>query len=596
VIPPAAIYLAGLLAVPVLSGAARKTWVAGLGFLGLVAALLAGTGQPAGPYVFGPGIELVLFSVDPSRSFAGAVFAIAALLAILYSLHRDLPPVETMGILASAGAAMGIVFAGDFITVFIFWELLALASLAIIWSAPGSGGSGFRYLLFHIFGGACLLTGSAIGVVASGSTLLAPIGPGPQYLLITIGIGVNAAFVPLHTWVPDAYPRASVAGTVALSIFTTKAAVFLLVVLGGWGQGLAYMGALMAVYGAVFALFQDDIRRVLSYSVISQVGYMVAAVGTGSAMGTDAALAHMTCDIVFKALLFMAAGAVILRTGISRMSRLGGLAKTMPLTAITAVVGGLALAGVPGLSGSVSKGMVIGAATEVPYLAPLLLFAAVVTVLYTSRFLWFVFFRKAPDNLGVRVEREAPVAMLAAMGIAAGFCILIGLFPDLLVSHLPGGSVAHPFSRTHLVESGAVLLAAGIVLLIAKPLRSPSGMVCETDIDRAYCAAGRAVAWTVKNPLSSGARGIDRMIGRIVSLATRVSQNPVMTIRIWARTLALPFVRALLDPGHADQFESALDGMRKRYPDERPGIRGSGYGLILICIIAFLYYLLGAYA
>lgn len=594
-IPPATIYLAGLLAVPVLSGAARKTWVAGLGFVGLVAALLAGAAQPAGPYVFGPGIELVLFSVDPSRSFAGVVFAIAALLAILYSLHRDLPPVETMGILASAGAAMGIVYAGDFITVFIFWELLALASLAIIWSAPGSGGSGFRYLLFHIFGGACLLAGSAIAMVASGSTLLAPVGSGPQYLLISVGIGVNAAFIPLHTWVPDAYPRASVAGTVALSIFTTKAAVFLLVVLGGWGQGLAYMGALMAIYGAIFALFQDDIRRVLSYSVISQVGYMVAAVGTGTAMGTDAALAHMTCDILFKTLLFMAAGAVIIRTGISRMSRLGGLAKTMPLTGIAAVFGGLALAGVPGLNGSVSKGMIIEAGADVPYLAPLLLFAAVITVIYVSRFLWFVFFRKAPDNLGIRKEREAPVPMLVAMGIAAILCILIGLFPDLLVSHLPGGSVAHPFSQTHLVESGAVLLAAGIVLLIAKPLRSP-GMVYETDIDRAYCAAGRALVWTVKNPLSSGARGIDRMIGRIVSLATRVSQNPVMTIRIWTRALALPFVQAFFDPGYADQFESALDGIRKRYPDERPGIRGSGYGLILICIIAFLYYLLGAHA
>jgi len=151
------------------------------------------SGSSAVPFALAPGIELALFSVDPGRAFAGVVFAGAALLALLYALHRDLPAPETMGILASAGAALGIVYAGDFITVFIYWELLALASLAIIWSAPGSGGPGFRYLLYHIFGGACLLAGCAVAGGVSGSTLLGPVAAGPGYLLIAIGIGVNAA-------------------------------------------------------------------------------------------------------------------------------------------------------------------------------------------------------------------------------------------------------------------------------------------------------------------------------------------------------------------------------------------------------------------
>jgi len=591
VIPPGFILLAGLLPLPLLTGTARKIWVAAVGSCGLAAALLAVSGQPGVPLTLAPGIELALFTVDPARAFAGVVFAGAALIAILYALHRDLPAPETMGILASAGAALGIVYAGDFLTVFIFWELLALASLAIIWSAPGAGGPGFRYLLYHIFGGACLLAGCAIAAGASGSTLLAPVAPGPGYLLLAIGIGVNAAFIPIHTWVPDAYPRTTVAGTVALSIFTTKAAVFLLVVLGGWGQGIAYMGAAMAIYGAVFALLQDDIRRLLSYSVVSQVGYMVAAVGVGTVAGIDAALAHMANDILFKALLFMAAGAVITRTGFSRMSRLGGLAGAMPLTAIAAVIGGFALAGVPGLNGSVSKGMVIGAAAGTPYLDALLLGAGVVTVLYVVRLLWFVFFRPAPDSLQERGQREAPVAMLAAMAVAAGCCLLIGLFPDLLTSYLPGGTHAHPFSPAHLTESAGVFLAAGFLLLAVRPLRSP-GWAFETDIDRIYCSAGHALVWFAGTPLSAIAGGISRTVSRITCSISSISQNPVMALRIGWRTLALPVVRAFFDPAAAEAYEAALTGLRERYPDEVLGIRGSGYGLILISIIAFLYYLI----
>ena len=589
-IPPAFILLAGLLLVPLFHGAARKIWVIGVGAGGVVATIVAVPGTSAWSFTLAPGIELVLFSVDPVRYYAGVVFAGAALLALLYALFRDLPAAETMGILASAGAALGIVYAGDFITVFIFWELLALASLIIIWSAPGSGGSGFRYLLFHIFGGACLLAGCAIAVVASGSTLIGPVVPGPGYLFIAIGIGVNAAFIPLHTWVPDAYPRASVTGSVALSIFTTKAAVFLLVVIGGWGPGVAYMGAAMALYGAVFALLQDDIRRLLSYSIISQVGYMVAAIGVGTVAGIDAALAHMANDILFKALLFMAAGAVIYRTGISRLSRLGGLAKTMPVTAIAAVIGGFALAGVPGLNGSVSKGMVIEAAAGIPYLASLLLIAAVITVVYVMRLLYFVFFCTAPRSCDERDPDEAPVAMLAAMAVAAGCCLLLGFFPDLLIAHLPGGMPTHPFSFTHLTESAAVFLAAGLLLLLVRPLRFP-GWSFEADIDRIYCAAGHALAWFAIYPLSAGSRSVNLIVRRITFSVTWISRNPAMAIRIGGRTLALPVVRALSDPASADAYVATLSGMRKRYPDERMGIRGSGYGLILVCIIAFLYYL-----
>lgn len=591
-IPPALIILAGLILIPLFTGTARKFWVIAVGTGGLVAATLAMHSSSMWSVTFLPGIELVLFSVDPVRAYAGVVFAGAALLALLYAIFRDLPAFETMGILASAGAALGIVYAGDYITIFIFWEILALASLLVIWSAPGSGNSGFRYLLYHIFGGACLLSGFAIVMADTGSSFIGPIAPGPGYFLVAIGIGMNAAFIPLHTWVPDSYPRASVSGSVALSIFTTKVAVLLLVLIGGWGTGLVYMGALMALYGAVGALLQDDIRRLLSYSVISQVGYMVAAVGSGTVAGTDAALAHMANDILSKALLFMAAGAVIYRTGISRMSRLGGLSKTMPLTAVAAVIGGFALAGIPGLNGSASKGMVIKAGAGIPYLTPLLLIVAVITLLYVMRFLYFVFFRPAPDGRDGNSDGEAPMAMLAAMAVTAGSCLIFGLFPDFLTTFLPGGTSAHPFSPVQLAESAAVILIAIFLIILIRPLRSP-GWSFEKDVDRFYCAVGKAVVWFARYPLDAVSEAVSSIIGWITSRATWFSQNPALAIRIEGRTIALPVVRALWDPASADRYGATLSAMRDLYSDEKPGIRGSGYGLILVSIIAFLYYLYG---
>lgn len=591
-VPPVFIYLGGLLPVLFISGKMRNAWAIFIGSAGLIAALSLSPSSQGISLSILPGIGTVLLQVDAMRSLAGTIFALAGLITIIYAAYRDLPAVETIGILASLGATLGIVYAGDFITVFIFWELLALASLCIIWSSgtPGSSGAGYRYLLFHIFGGACLLGGMACTVIASGSAALGPVGEGPGLFLLLIGIGVNAAFIPLHTWVPDAYPRASVAGSVALCIFTTKAAVFLLAAIGGWGVAVAYIGAAMAFYGAIFALLQDDIRRLLSYSIISQVGYMVAAIGAGTAAGIDAGLAHMVNDILFKSLLFMAAGAVIYRTGSSRLSQLGGLSKSMPLTAICAVIGGFALAGLPGLNGAVSKGMVIEATGGVPYLSSILLLAAVITVIYVCRLIYLVFFRPAPGTGWNLLPCDPPVPMLVGMVLTAILCLAIGLFPDLLTDLLPGRMHALPFSPSHLLESGMIFLAAGALLLLLRPLRRP-GWEWEGDIDRLYIAAGRAVTWLSAHPLVHGAYKINQMIGILIDHLKRVSANPPVACRIAGITLALPVVRVFADPEAVRVYEETLAGMKSRYPNEQIGIWGGGYGLVFVSIIAFLYFI-----
>ncbi|MDN7013780.1 hypothetical protein FGW20_12215 [Methanoculleus sp. FWC-SCC3] len=592
-IPPAFVYLLGLLLLPALTGGARKVWALVVGVAGLLLAVSLPSTAPDLAFGFIPGIETVLLTVDPMRHLAGGIFAVSGLIALTYAAYRDLPAAETIGILASIGAAMGIVYAGDLITVFVFWELLALASLAIIWfsRAPESSGAGYRYLLFHIFGGACLLGGIACTTVATGSAAVGPVADGAGLLFMLAGIGVNAAFIPLHTWVPDAYPRASVVGSVALSIFTTKAAVFLLAAIGGWGVAVAYMGGAMALYGAVFALMQDDIRRLLAYSIVSQVGYMVAAIGTGSVAGIDAGLAHMVNDILFKSLLFMAAGAVILRTGLQRLSDLGGLLRTMPATTLCAVVGGLALAGLPGLNGAVSKGMAIEAAGAVPYLSPLLLVSAVVTVIYVFRFLYLGFFRPAAGTREGLLPKDPPVPMLVAMGATALLCLAIGVFPHLLTDFLPGGTAAHAFAPAHLLESVGIFAAAGALLLLVPPLRRPWTGV-ETDIDALYIRAGHGVVWFSSHPLVHAADAIGSAIERVVGRFKHISANPTVAFQIAGKTVALPFVRAFSGSETSRAYEEELMFLKDHYPDVQTTIWGGGYGLIFISIVAFLYFII----
>jgi len=592
VLPPAFLFLLALLLVPILGETARKCWTLLVGAAGLVMVLLIGSGSPDLVVAVFPGIETILLTTDPLRQLAGIIFATSGFIAIIYATYRNLNPVEITGILASIAGALGIVYAGDLITVFLFWELLALASLAIIWSSedPDSPGAGYRYLLFHIFGGACLLGGIVSIIATTGTAAIGAVGGGIGFLLLFIGIGVNAAFIPLHTWLPDAYPRASVVGSVALCIFTTKAAVFLLAAIGGWGTAVAYMGAAMALYGAVYALMQDDIRRLLSYSVISQCGYMVAAIGVGTVAGIDAGVAHLVNDILFKSLLFMAAGAVILRTGSGRLSELGGLSKTMPKTTVCAVIGGLALAGMPGLNGALSKGMVFEAAETLPYLSLLLIISAVITVIYVARFLYLGFFRPVSGTKEGRLPKDPPLPMMIAMGATALLCIIIGLFPDLLTSLLPGMTAAHPFAASHLFESALIFAAAGVLLLILAPLRRPwRGL--ETDLDWFYIRAGRSVAWIARNPLVHGADLIGIGLQKIVSTLRIVSANPPVACQIAFRSIALPFVRVFSDPSKTRAYEERLTHMRDHYPDEEISIWGGGYGIIFISIIAFLYFL-----
>src|SRR6266571_4192049 len=182
---------------------------------------------------------------------------------------------------------------------------MSIGSVFLVWlrGTPASTAAGFRYFLFHIFGGLFLLAGLLLRHAALGTFAFTAVAPeAARYFdyLILIGFLVNAAFAPLHAWLPDAYPEATVTGAVFMSAFTTKTAVYVLLRGFAGTEVLVWLGAAMAVYGVVYAVLENDARRLLAYHIISQVGYMVCGVGIGSALAANGATAHAFAHILYK--------------------------------------------------------------------------------------------------------------------------------------------------------------------------------------------------------------------------------------------------------------------------------------------------------
>ncbi|MHC1610353.1 MAG: proton-conducting transporter transmembrane domain-containing protein, partial [Candidatus Methanospirareceae archaeon] len=356
-IPPAFIYILGAALLPLFGrGEARKVFLIALAVLGLIGVAVL---EPQTSWVIGvlPGIDLTLLYADRLSLIMGYIFGLIGAIAILYSLDTVKETGQYICGLLYLGSALGAVFAGDFFTLYVFWEIMAFSSLGLIWyeGSERAWNAGMRYILFHIFGGCALLGGIIIHYVNTGAIAVGPVEFGWGYLLMLIGIGVNTAFIPLHVWLPDSYPEATIAGAVFLCVYTTKTGVYVLARTFPGVKAVAYMGGVMCLYGVVFALMQNDVRKLLSYHIVSQVGYMVAGVGIGTYIGINGGIAHVFNHILYKALLFMCMGAVIYSTGRRNLTDLGGLAKKMPVTMITCMIAAFSISGVPGFNGYISK-------------------------------------------------------------------------------------------------------------------------------------------------------------------------------------------------------------------------------------------------
>jgi multicomponent Na+:H+ antiporter subunit D len=519
-VPPFIIFLIGAPLVLALSGRARQAGLIILGGVALLDVLLLPggyfTGQAAAvvtqwnlPFM---GYTLTLLRVDSLSYLTGVVFALITFFAIMYAAAVAAPRLHLYALLY-AGASLGVVFAGDWITLLFFWELMAVTSTFLIWQEGGEAiGAGYRYLLWHGLGGTLLAVGIALLFMGGGSPVVGPLAgiPGASYqlwasVLIVLGIGVNIAFIPLHTWLPDAYPRANFVASVFLSVYTTKAAVYLLARAQPGTEFIAFMGAIMAVYGVIFAVFQNDMRRLLSYHIVSQVGYMVAGIGIlgwlGAAdavgqLGLDGGMAHLFNHILYKALLFMAVGVIIWKTGENALSRVGGLQKKMPVTAIAFWIAAFSIAGVPLFNGFVSKGMVLAAAEHTSiWLWVLLEIASFGTFVSFLKLGYFAFLRP-----GTNEASDPPLLMQAAMLGTAALCIIIGLFPAFLFTLLPFTTSYEAYDPAHVLSAVLVLGAAALFFFtVGKKVLEPHDVpqrdfdILYAEVCRGICLAARAL-------------------------------------------------------------------------------------------------------
>ena len=470
------------------------------------------------------GFDLVFGKVDQLTRVFLHVFTLMALIGCIYGLHVKETGQHIAAFLYVAGS-LGVTLCGDYLTLFIFWELMAVASTFLIWyrKKKRSVQAGFRYLLVHVVGGLILLAGiflryknihdlSFVRIAVEGATVA-------DYLIM-IGFMLNAAVPPIHAWLPDAYPEASVTGAVFMCAFTTKTAVYVLARAFPGFEALAVLGAIMTLYGVGYAVVENDARRILAYHIVSQVGYMVCGVGIGTAMSVNGACAHAYAHIIYKALLFMGAGAVLEMTGKSKLSELGGLYKRMPWAMIFTVIGGISISGFPLTSGFISKSMIIAAAGEShrTILMLMMTLASVGTFLSVGiklpYFIWF------GEDSGVPAK-EAPWNMNLGMAIAAFFCFFMGVYPEYLYKMLPFPVSYHPYTAYHLSETLQLMgfTGLGFYLMVKKLTPAPK---MNLDLDWFYRKGARVFMWVASRPVDAAnnwANDVYRTVGFKITLA-----------------------------------------------------------------------------
>ena len=585
-IPPVTIFILGAMLVPLFKGKARQLYVLTIPVIGLanILAMESGTEWTYGYLRY----DLIFGQVDKLSMVFGYVFVIMAFIGVLYSLHVKEHGHFIAGFLY-VGSALGVVFSGDLFSLFIFWEIMAFSSVFLIWfqKEKASIDAGFRYLLVHTAGGLCLLAGIVLRVVETGSLEFGHIGlDGLDTYLILIGFLLNAAVPPLHAWLADAYPEATIVGAVFLSAFTTKTAVYVLLRAYSGTEILMWLGAFMAIFGVCYAVLENDIRRILGYHIISQVGYMVCGVGIGTYMAINGSAAHAFAHILYKGLLFMSTGAIIYSTGFRKLTDLGGLYKKMPITLIMYMVAGFAISGMPLFSGFVSKTMVIAAAEHDHHyiIFLMLMLASIGTFLSVGiKLPYFAFFGK---DRGIEAK-DPPVNMLAGMGIAAFLCILIGVYPKVLYDLLPYEVHFQPFTIPHVVGELQLLMftALGFFLLLKKLHVEPT---ITLDIDWTYRKGSKVFMWFINEPLARGSQWTVDICLVIISFLKWFSKNPVLAVMLFKDSLTLRFFGHIGGRTRRDSI-SYLEDEKKLYPKDPVKRNPVGDSLLLALMFMAVY-------
>lgn len=499
-LPPGWIMIFGALIVPLIPKQFRSYGWLALPILSFGHLLTFGFGEFATFEMLGN--EMTFARVDAMSRVFGIIFHIVAILGFTYAWHvKD--RIQNIAAMIYAGSAIGAVFAGDLATLFIYWEITAISSVFLIWATKTeqSFKAGMRYLIIQVGSGVLLMSGIMIHVGGGGSLSfdnfvqhsadhpVAAVEAGheadnnashasatdthahasSQHLtlagwLILAAFGIKCAFPLLHNWLQDAYPKATVTGTVFLSAFTTKLAVYALARGFAGFEPLIWVGTVMTLFPIFFAVVENDLRKVLAYSLNNQLGFMVVGVGIGSALAINGTVAHAFCHILYKSLLFMSMGAVLYRVGTAKATELGGLYRTMPWTALFCGIGAASISAFPLFSGFVSKSMILSAlAEEHRYINWLLLLVASAGVMEHSgiKIPFFAFFG---HDSGKR-PKEAPRHMLIAMGITAALCVLIGVAYPILYAMLPSEIDYQPYTTHHVIAQLQLLLMSALAFL-----------------------------------------------------------------------------------------------------------------------------------
>jgi len=452
-------------------------------------------------------VTFSFYRVDSLNFIFGLAFLIAALLNAIYAMHTNNPRQDGIA-LVCGGAAVSATFSGDLISFYVFWEITAIMAVFLILQAGTRAAyfASMRYLVIQVISAVLLLDGLSYIWRYTGSMSLEAFQSlgeaGAIYLFLAFGI--KAAFPFLHSWLQDAYPKATVTGAVVLSAFTPMLAVYAFARMFPGFDTLIWIGAVMAIFPLFFAMIENDLRRVLTHTLNSQVGFMICAVGlgavgVGNTLALNGASAHAFVHIIYQALLFMSVGAVLYRTGTSKASELGGLFRSMPWTTLFCIIGGLSMSAFPLFSGFVAKSLTMNAVANVNggdagmvVVWLMLLFASAGALLLAGiKVPYLTFFG---HDSGKRVK-EAPFNMLLAMGMAAFICVAVGLpavIPGMSYQWLYGllpypldAASYKPFTAGHVLTQMQLLMLAtfAFILLRRFSLYPPGkpGMILDTD-------------------------------------------------------------------------------------------------------------------
>ncbi len=440
--------------------------------------------------VFSPEDALIALSFKGHAysQFMALGFTVLGILALLFGLQNAKPGEQMLSFWALAGV-IGVVLSNEFVTMFLFWELLTITTAGLIFlnNTRQSYLMGYRFLLFHLIGGLMFFVGIIQHYAATGSTELAVPEAGLAFFLLSFAF--KAAFLPFHIWVAWGYPSASPFTSVLLAGLTTKVGVYALArVLGpyeGIEHAIAFMGASMCIVGICCALMQKNMRSLLSYHIVSQVGYMVAGVGLGASLAVDGGMLHLANNLLYKSLLFMTAGVVLYATGSENLHDLSHhhqekskkkparpVWKVLPLTTAGAVIGALAIAGVPLFNGYVSKHMLKYATEGMGAVEWMLLIGSIGTTVSFCKFVYFGFIKARS-----REFKLPTVSMQASIVVTSVLCIVLGVWPEIIGGVLPYAADHGHVAFSNLYDFDGILAAlklvgGGIVLfaILAGPL------------------------------------------------------------------------------------------------------------------------------